>query len=45
MSEIVVETTTGKARGMMERGVYTFKGVPYGVLTYPCLTSFPESFP
>ena len=33
MATDIVETTSGKIRGTMERHVYTFKGVPYGAST------------
>jgi para-nitrobenzyl esterase len=32
-SEVIVETTTGKIRGMSLDGIRTFKGVPYGAAT------------
>jgi para-nitrobenzyl esterase len=33
MEEIIAETTAGKICGMTERGVFAFKGVPYGAPT------------
>ena len=33
MDEIIVETTAGKICGIMERGAFAFKGVPYGAPT------------
>jgi para-nitrobenzyl esterase len=30
MSEPVVETSAGKLRGITERGIHRFAGVPYG---------------
>jgi len=33
MEEVIIETSAGNICGMMERDVYTFKGVPYGAPT------------
>ena len=33
MTDIIVETTSGKIRGFMDKDVYGFKGIPYGVST------------